>query len=553
MNKSIKVNFRNIETREFPSDTTLYEISQSFKRYFNYEIMGAKIDNEIEGLDEPLTKKCTIDFFDRSDVTGNTIYSHSVQFLMIVAAKQVLGSDCEIKIEHSLDKGVYCEILNTQLDKIILNKIKNKMDEIVKQNLTFTHMNVKRTDAIKYFKKVKQPDKVKVLKYISNSYVTLYRLDETYDYFFSPLAYSTKDISDYRLTYIKNNGFILSYPSIYTPECTLDYNHKPMIFNTFLEYTNWGKTIGIENAAELNEYVSTGKYNDIIRLSEAYYESQLSKISAEIYEKKDMIKMVLLAGPSSSGKTTSAKKLSIYLQSKGFKTHMISTDDYFHERKDTPYDENGEPDFESLRAIDLDLFNKQMAKLLDGEKVLLPEFNFITGKKEYKKKWLQIGSRDILIIEGLHCLNEELTMSVERKEKFKIFIGPFTQLNVDNHNRIHTSDTRRLRRIIRDNKYRGYNAADTLKQWAKIREGEEKYIYPFQSDTDAILNSAFVYEIGVLKTYAEPLLFSVPETDPVYPEALRLINFLRNFLPIPSDDIPKDALLREFIGGSGFN
>ena len=425
------------------------------------------------------------------------------------------------------------------------------MFNLVKEDLSFTRVSVARIDAIKYFKKEKQMDKVRVLKYISNSYVTLYRLDDVYDYFFGEMAYSTKDIDDFKLTYINEKGFVLAYPNIYNPECTLDYVHHKLIFDKFLDYTNWGKAIGIETAADLNEVVSRGKYNEIIRLAEAHYESQLAEISEAINEKKDNVKLVLLAGPSSSGKTTTAKKLAVYLQSKGFRTHSISIDDYFYDRKDTPKKENGDYDFESIKAIDMDLFNKQLNKLLEGEKVLLPEYNFVLGKKEYKKHF-QIKEKDIIIIEGLHALNDELTMAIEDKYKYKIYISPLTQLNVDNHNRIHTSDTRRLRRIIRDNKYRGHMAAETLKMWKDIREGEEKYIFPYQDSADIVINTALVYELGILKTYAEPLLFSVPEDDEVYPEALRLINFLRNFLPIPSDEVPRDSILREFIGGSGF-
>ena len=231
---------------------------------------------------------------------------------------------------------------------------------------------------------------------------------------------------------------------------------------------------------------------------------------------------------------------------------MLSTDDYFLDRSETPKLENGDYDFESLRALDINLFNKQLTKLLDGEKVLLPQYNFVLGKKEFKNRWLQIGENDIIIIEGIHALNDELTVAIDRRNKFKIYISPLTQLNIDNHNRIHTSDTRRLRRIVRDNKYRGHLAADTLNMWKNIRQGEEKFIFPFQDDADTIINTALVYELGVLKTYAEPLLFSVPEDDPAYPEAIRLINFLRNFLSIPSDEIPRDSILREFIGGSGF-
>ena len=314
-----------------------------------------------------------------------------------------------------------------------------------------------------------------------------------------------------------------------------------------------GKTFGISTAADLNEIVSTGKYNDIIMLAEARYNSQLSNVANRIYDKKGKTKIILLAGPSSSGKTTTSKKLEIYLKAKGFKTHSLSIDDYFLDREKTPKLPNGDYDFESIRAIDIDKFNEDLIKLLNGVKVNIPTFNFITGKREYKKNYLQLSEDDIIIIEGLHALNDELTKEIDDSLKFKIYISPLTQLNIDNHNRVHTSDTRRLRRIVRDNKYRGYNASDTLKSWGNILDGEEKYVFPYQDKADVIINSALIYELGVLKTYAEPLLFSVHEDDEVYPEAIRLINFLRNFLPIPSDDIPKESLLREFIGGSIFN
>ncbi len=551
MERMIKVVFQDRIVKEFSQNTTLEEISHSFKEYYNYPILIAKVDNNLTHLGKTITKKCNIDFYDRTSTVGNNVYASSVQLMLIVAIKRICGEDTDVMIEHSIDKGIYCELINRKITKQELKKIEEEMHNLVAEDLNFTRISVARLDAIKYFKKTKQLDKVKVLKYISNSYVNLYRLDDVYDYFFGEMANSTKDIDDFKLTFIDETGFVLAYPNIYNPECTLDYVHHKPIFDKFLEYTNWGKAIGISTAADLNEIVSIGKYNEIIRLSEAHYESQLAEVSELIYKEKN-VKIVLIAGPSSSGKTTTSKKLAVYLQSKGFKTHSISTDDYFLERKDTPKKPNGDYDFESIKAIDINLFNKHLTKLLEGEKVSLPEFNFVLGKKEYKNNYLQIKENDIIIIEGLHALNDELTIAIEDKYKYKIYISPLTQLNIDNHNRIHTSDTRRLRRIIRDNKYRGYMAADTLKMWKNIREGEEKYIFPYQDSADKVINTALVYELGVLKTYAEPLLFSVPEDDETYPEAIRLINFLRNFLPIPSDEVPKDSILREFIGGSGF-
>jgi len=552
MEKLVKVTFRGKSTKEFPADTTLAEISHSFQKNYNYPILAAKIDNNVVNLNREIEKKCDIDFFDRSSTEGNTVYTSSANFMLIVAIHRLYGPSVDVKIEHSIDKGIYCELKNKKLDKIVLAEIEDEMHKLVEENLSFTRLSVSRIDAIKYFKKEKRMDKVNVLKYISNSFVNLYRLDEVYDYFFTEMASSTKDIDDFKLTYIKDNGFSLSYPTIYNPECTLDYVHHKMVFDKFLDYTKWGEKINVDCAADLNDIVSRGKYDEIIRLAEANFENQLANVSYAINSNRKRIKVVLMAGPSSSGKTTTAKKLAIYLQTYGLIPHSISVDDYFLDRNDTPKLENGDYDFESLRSLDLDLFNKQLSKLLDGDKVLLPQYNFVLGKKEFKNKWLQLGENDIIIIEGLHALNDELTVAVERKNKFKIYISPLTQLNIDDHNRIHTSDTRKLRRIVRDNKFRGHMAADTLNMWNNIRAGEEKFIFPFQDDADAIINTALVYELGILKTYAEPLLFSVSEEDPAYPEAIRLINFLRNFLAIPSDEIPRDSILREFIGGSGF-
>ena len=553
MAKLIKVNFRGIETKEFLQGTTLEEISDSFKKYYNYPILLAKKNNHLTELTHEVEANCDIDFLDRSSEEGQRVNAHSLQFLLILAAKKILGYETDVHIENSLDHGVYCEITGAAIEKPILKKIEEKMKEIIELDLKFTKVSVARLDAIEFFKRKKRMDKVNMLKYISNSFVNLYRLDDVYDYFFSELAQSTNDLSDFKLTYIKNNGFVLSYPTAANPEKTLDYVHKAMVHETFYNYTAWARTVGVSNASDLNRIVSLGQYNDIIRLAETHYEGQLAIIAEQVYQNKDNIKLVLLAGPSSSGKTTTAKKLGIYLQSKGFHTNYVSIDDYFLEKDQTPKDENGEYDFESIEALDLDLFNKHLVKLLNGEKVLMPEYNFVLGKKEYKKRYLQLEKNDILIIEGLHGLNDRLTSSIKRKNKFKVFICPYTQINIDNHNYVHTSDTRKLRRIVRDNKTRGKSSSETLKMWTKIHAGEMKNIFPFQSDIDAIINSALVYEIGVLKTYAEPLLFSVDEKDEMYPEAIRLINLLRNFLTIPSDDIPRDSVLREFIGKSGFD
>ena len=550
MERMVRISFRDKVLKEYPAGTKFKEIAKDFQEYFNYKILIAKVDNELTSLESELTKRCEVDFYDRSSIVGNGIYARSLQFILILAVRRLLGKTADVIIENSIDKGVYCEIVNAEVNKNTIKELEKVMHEIVKEDLIFTKVNVLRKDAMKYFKSEKREDKVHVLKYISTTFVNLYRIDDIYDYFYGSLANSTSLIDDFKMTYISDNGFVLSSPTVYMPEYTYDYVHHKKLFDKFLEYAKWGKCIGVENAADLNEYVSKGSYGELIRLSEAYYDSQLTRIADQVYENRENIKIILIAGPSSSGKTTTAKKLQTYLGSKGIKTHPIGIDDYYVNRADTPRDENGEYDFECIGALDLKLFNKHLTKLLDGGKVELPTFNFVTGEREYHGKTVSLEKDESIIVEGLHALNDELTSAIEKRYKYKIYISPLTQLNIDNHNRIFTSDTRRLRRMVRDNRTRGYTAEETLKRWAKVREGEEKYIFPYQDEADTIVNSAMIYEIGVLKVYAEPLLFSVPEDSDVYPEARRLINFLRNFLPIPADQIPINSVIREFVGGS---
>ena len=552
MNKKFKVTFRGNEVVEFDEGTTYKTISEHFKHNYNYDVLVAKVNNNLVDLSDTLNKRCNIDFYDRSTSVGNKVYARSARFILVLAVRNVLGEEAEVITEHSMDRGIFCTIRNAKVNKDVINKIYKEMKAIVEEDYIFTKLSVSRLDAIKYFKKTNSLDKVHVLKYISNTYINLYRINDIYDYFHGRMAYSTKQINDFKLTYTGEDGFVMSLPDTENPEGTLDYVHHEKVFDNFLEYTKWGRILGVENAADLNRVVSEAKIGGLINLAEAHYDGQLAEIADEIYTSKKDIKLVLIAGPSSSGKTTTSKKLDTYLRSKGFITHPIALDDYFTDLDKRALTENGKPDFESVRALDIELFNKQLTELLEGKKVSLPTFNFVLGKREYNGNYLQLGEKDIIIVEGLHALNDELTMSINKNQKYKIYISPLTQMNIDHHNHIHTSDIRKLRRIVRDSKTRGYGARETLKMWPEIKKGERENIFKFQDDVDVVVNSSLIYEVGVLKTYVEPLLFNVNEDDAEYPEALRLINFLRNFLPIPSDDVPADSVLREFIGGSCF-
>lgn len=360
MDKLIKLDYKDLECIEVPYGTTLLEVSKSFAHYYQFPILIAKMDNDIVELSEPITRKCKIDFYDRTNEIGNSVYGRGLQFLVVAGVKRLLGNETEVVIEHSIDKGFYCEIIKDDVNENTIRDLYKEMKKLVKEDLIFTRLSVSRLEAINFFKKKKQMDKAKVLKYISNTFVNLYRLDNIYDYYYSYMPNSTQVIDDFKLTYIKDNGFVVSYPDIYNPGSTSDYNHHKMLFDAFLEYTNWGRKIHVENAADLNEVVSLGNYGDLIRVSEAYYDRQLAFLADKIYKNHKKTKVILIAGPSCSGKTTTSKKLEIYLRSRGLKTHQISTDDYFINRKETPVDENGDKNYETIKAIDVELFNQDL-------------------------------------------------------------------------------------------------------------------------------------------------------------------------------------------------
>ena len=549
MNEKIAVRYKN-NVYDYDKNTTFLTISKDFKKDFRYEIIGVLVDNEIAELSEKLTRPCFVDFVDLKSNVGNRIYERGLIYLYMYSVKSVLGEDTLLQVENSIDKGVYTTV-NKPLNQYNLLEIEKTMKKFVEDDIIFEKSTILRKEAIKYFNSINRKDKADILKYISNTYITLYKFKNMYDYFYGEMPYSSGVLKDFKLDIVEDKGIVLSFPSVYSETTAISYTHHNKLFNAFEEYREYQKRVGICSVSNLNERVSSGAIGDLIRIDETMQNQNLLAIAKEIFERKDKIKLVLIAGPSSSGKTTTSKKIESYLSGFGLIPHAISLDDFFKEKYETPKDENGNYDFESLNAIDVELFNTTLEKLLNEEEVLLPTYNFIAGKKEYKKK-LKIDGKDVLIVEGLHGLNEELTNKIARDQKYKIYISPLTNISVDNHNRIHMTDTRLIRRMIRDSRTRGYDAASTIKTWRDVRKGEEQYVFPFQDDSDYIFNTAFVYELGVLKTYVEPLLFSVDVNDPGYSEALRLINFLRNFLPIPSDDVPSDSLLREFIGNSCF-
>ena len=530
---------------------TLQEIYMEHQVDFKYPIILAKVNERFKELSYQIKNNSKVEFLDLTSCEGNRAHVNGLIFVMVYAVKKLYGKDANIMVQHSLDKGIYIQT-TFKISEEKVAEIKAMMKDIIKKDLPITRLTIDRIEAIEYFKEMGDETKAGILKYNTDNYITLYRLGNLYDYFYNLMPPSTGKVKDFDLTFVKDNGLTLRFPTVYIKDKIKKYEHHPHMFEVFNEYREWAKIIGVKNSVDLNRIVSTGKISDLIKIDETLQSYRLLNVAKEINSRKNKVKIVLMAGPSSSGKTTTSRKLCMYLKSFGLNPKTIGMDDYFVDKEQTPKDENGNYDFECLEAVDLKLFDKQMAQLLNGETVVTPTYDFTLGKKAYNNE-MKLEDKDILIIEGIHALDNKILTNIERDRKFKIYISPLTELNLDDHNRIPTTDNRLLRRIVRDNRTRGYSVERTLKQWPSVRAGEEKYIFPFQDESDATINSAAIYEIGVLKTYAEPLLYSVESDSPYYEEAKRLIKFLKLFLPIPADSIPEDAVIREFIGGGYFH
>ncbi|MGN1311786.1 MAG: nucleoside kinase [Bacilli bacterium] len=548
--ETIIITLDNGEKKEYIKGIKLKEIIENLKGKDNQSVLAAKYNNKMIDYEETLTKSGSLALYDINTKEGNKIYEKGLLYLFEVSAVEILGKNTKITVRHSIDKGVFCTI-NKSIEEEDIIKIKKTMKEKVKENIPFIKIETSKTEAIDYFKSIKREDKVRTLFYNTTNFVTLYKLGNTYNYIIGNLPYSTGGLKYFDLTIIKDRGVVVRFPSIYDNGKVIKYTHHDNYFNSIEEYTLWGNNLKINNLGELNEFVTNNNAGDIIQLSEIMQDYKLLSIAEQIVLNKEDYKVILLSGPSSSGKTTTAMKLSLYLKSLGLNPTHLSLDDYFHERVETPLGANGKPDFESLKAIDVQLFDSQISKLLKGLKVTVPTFNFIDGKKEYKRV-VQLKENDILIIEGLHALNEEILTNIPKKKKFKVYISPLAYLNIDDDNRIGMTDLRLLRRIIRDNRTRGYSPSKTLETWSDVRDGEEKYVFPYQDNADVMFNTSLAYELAVLKTYAEPLLFTIKEDDPNYQTAQRLIELLKFVLPISSETVPKTSILREFIGGSYF-
>lgn len=520
----------------------------------NHGKLLAKVNGKLKELWKKVSEDSEISFYDITSTDGIRTYERGVLFLFIKSVHDVFSKAevMGVSSEYSLGNGIFCEIKgNIKVDDKFVAKVRDRMDWLVAEDIKFEKSLVSTKEAVEKFLDSDLSDKEHLFRYRRGSTTNIYRLGEYYDYFYGYMPPSTGELKSFDIR-VYDDGVIITLPDAKEGLKVKRPGWKPreLLYKTMKEANSWEKRLGIDNVGDLNDAISEGRINDVMLVNEALQEGKIGKIAENIA--KQGKKIVMIAGPSSSGKTTFSHRLSIELMVQGLKPHPIAADDYFKNRTETPRDENGEYDFECLEAIDVAQFNKDMTVLLSGKEVSLPSYNFKTGRREYKGKILKLGKDDILVIEGIHGLNDKFSETLPKESKFKIYISALTQLNIDNHNRIHTTDLRLLRRMVRDARTRGNSAEDTLARWASVRRGEEKNIFPFQEGADEMFDSSLIYELAVLKQYAEPLLFGIPQTSPYYSEANRLLKFLNYFLPMPSDDVPKNSLVREFIGGNCF-
>lgn len=549
MVKELRVILPNGVKEKVELGKNLASLSKGFQKHYLSPIVAAKFNNELRELTFKPEEPGEIVFLDLTHSEGMRIYQRSLTFLLIAATKE-LFPDALLSIEHSLGKGLYCELhKDTVLTEEEVMELEAQMKELVASDLPITKEQWPLDKAIDYFKSENLLDKAELLKYRQKDYLNIYSCGKVKDYLYGYLVPSIGCLQVFRLKY-HMPGLELRFPDDVNPNSLAEYEERPKLFTVFREAEQWGRILEVSSAGTLNDYIVAGRGKELLRLNEALHEKKIAQIADAITEQKDQIRVILIAGPSSSGKTTFAERLSIQLRVNGLKPISISLDDYFVDRELTPRDEIGQWDFEALEAIDLDLFNKQLSAIIQGKEVDLPSYNFKTGKREYLGRKVKIGREQPIIIEGIHGLNERLTSSIPRDRKFKIYISAITSLNIDRHNRIPTTDARILRRLVRDHQFRGNDATTTLRMWPMVRRGEEKNIFPFQEDADVMFNSALVYELAVLKKYAEPLLQTVDNSLPEYITAKRLLGFLECFVALTDVEVPSNSILREFIGGS---
>ncbi|MCD8035965.1 MAG: nucleoside kinase [Clostridiales bacterium] len=542
------------ESMSVPEGTTYCELSEKFADRFEGPIMAAMVGNKMKELTSKASDGEEIEFVDPSNFEGMSVYMRTVCMVMLKAVRDVLGKGTEVVIENSIKKNFYCEIHKgeTVVDDELIGKIKARMDEIIAADMPVVRERLLHDEAIKKLAECGRSDMVRLYRYRKDTIINLYHIDDYYDYLYGYMAPSTGCIYMYDIVPYER-GFLVVVPSRRNLKVLPKVERLEKITGVFMEQMDWSRLMEVKDVADLNDTIVNGEFGELVRINEALHEKKIASIADMIYHRKDDVKLVLIAGPSSSGKTSFANRLGVQLRVLGIKPHVISMDDYFINREDTPLDEFGNRDYENISCIDIKQFNEDINGLISGKTVEIPSYNFVTGMREYKGKFVKLEENEMMIIEGIHGLNDELTPSIKKENKFKIFISAMTQLNVDNHKFISTSDSRLLRRMVRDNLSRGNDAAATISAWPYVTRGEERNIFPFQENADVMFNSATIYEIAVLKQYAEPLLYKIDETMPEYITAKRLIKFLAYFLGASADPIPNNSLIREFVGGSVFH
>ena len=539
---------------EFPRGTSYGEILETMKPDSQSPAVLVMANGRLKELHKTLKENCRLSLVTTGDAIGQKTYRRSATLLLLKALYHVAGGERirKVVLHYSVGEGYYYTIQgDVQITEEFLQKVKNYMQELVKKKVPIIKRSVKLNEAIRLFHQHGMYDKEKLFRYRRVSRVNLYSLAGFEDYFYGYMVNHTGYLKYFDLIPY-DEGFVLLMPSLDKPEELPRFVPSPKIFHIQKESELWGEMLNVASVGDLNDFTCQGGIQKMILIAEAWQEGRISSIAKEIIRRRD-VKFVMIAGPSSSGKTTFSHRLSIQLAAHGMKPHPIAVDNYFVNREDTPLDEEGKKNYECLEAIDVELFNRDMTALLQGEEVELPRFDFVDGKRVYKGDFLRLDSDDILVIEGIHGLNDKLSYSLPRENKFKIYISALTQLNVDEHNRIPTTDGRLIRRMIRDMRTRGTSARETIARWPSVRRGEEENIFPYQEEADVMFNSALIYELAVLKLYVEPLLFQIRPEEPEYYEAKRLLKFLDYFVGVPSDDIPKNSILREFIGGSCFD
>ncbi len=542
------------EKKQYPKGTLYEEIVKEYQPEYNHMIALVMENNKIRELIKPANKDCKLSFLTLHDNIGHKTYVRTALMTLVKSVYDVLGAEkvSKVKVEFAIGQGYYCRVkMDEKLTCQHVKQISARMHELTQADLPITKKSYPIDEAMEIFRQNRMKDKEKLFKYRRSSFVNIYCLDGYYDYYYGYMLPSTGYLKYYDLM-LYEGGILLLIPGADEPDKIDYFEPKEKLFHTLITTAHWGEMMGIDSVGDLNDMICDGQINDMILVQEALQERRIGEIAKEIVD-RGSTKFVLIAGPSSSGKTTFSHRLSIQLRTYGMIPHPIALDDYFVDREKTPRDENGDYNFECLEAIDVKQFNEDMNRLLQGETVELPQFNFKTGKREYHGNFKKLGPEDVLVIEGIHGLNPATTFSMPDENKFKIYISALISLNIDEHNRIPTTDGRLLRRMVRDARTRGTCARRTIEMWPSVRRGEEKYIFPFQESADEMFNSVLIYELAVLKQYAEPLLFGIKKNEPEYYEAKRLLKFLEYFQGIDSQNVPSNSICREFIGGSYFN